>query len=69
MNKNMKTNKLAVSNDSMNKLDQILQQLTKVFTLAELENVGPIPMANGCNCKGGCRGGCGGSCKGVFMYN
>jgi modification target Cys-rich repeat protein len=60
---------LKVPNSVLNRLDQILQQLTEVFTLAELKCTEPILMGRSqCECAGSCKGTCKKSCKGIFMY-
>ncbi len=55
----MKTLKL--SNDLLNNLDIILQQLTKVCTPAELELTPLLMGGPQCACAGSCKGGCKGS--------
>jgi hypothetical protein len=57
--------KLKLGDTSLQKLEDIVQELLQIHTPAELEiaSIGSVQAA-GCNCGGGCSGSCAGRCGG-----
>ncbi len=52
-----------LSNSTMERLELLLQQLSKVYPQTELQLADSNKLMS-CNCGGGCRGGCSGRCGG-----
>ena len=59
---------LKVPDRLLNKLDEMLQQLTEAFTPVELECTEPLLMGKAqCVCAGSCKGDCKTTCKHFLM--